>query len=835
MTTGIPTIRPLFFRRYGLAILAGAGLLLPVGYWGSVQALRSNRNDFRSWLPAAYEETATLKWYRKHFESDAFILASWDGCTLESPELPRLAARLRGDGEAVQKSGGLSFFTDVTTGGELLNMLTSDQGLSREAALARLRGSVIGPDGEQTCLLATVSFAALQRWDTPGQASEHATREFLHAAVNAIYEAAEKECGIARDELHLGGPPVVNVAIDIEGERSMIKLAAACGVLALVLSWWTLRSWKLTVTVLTTALLSAGVSLALVWYTGTAMNAILLTMPALVFVAAASGAIHLANYYRDASAQGDIHGAADRALAHAWIPLGLATGTTGIGLLSLAVSELNPIRMFGMYSALGVAVAFAMLCTYMPSMLAMWPQAARRKAEAAAACDHRSPARWQAAGYWIVRHGRWVTLGCLAVMAVGLYGLSKVETSVDLMRLFSSRAPIIQDYTWLQNRLGPLVPMEIVLRVDQEKSRLGLLDQMRLVEKVQRAVEQTDHVGSALAAPTFAPPIPAKIGTMRRATWNSLLERHQDRLRDYWSEEGGEQLWRISARVDALNDIDYDKFVSNLRNAVEPVLESYPDGGANGVSATYTGLVPLIDKAQRSLLDGLMLGFAGDLVLIGVAIVVLMRNWSASLLLMLPSLFPLVIVFGVMGLLGIRVDTGTVMAPAVALGVTVDDAIHFMLWCRRGEDQGMDRTESLMFAYKDCAQAIFQSWAVIGLGLSAFALSSFIPTRRFGILMLTLLTISSIANLVFLPALLAGPWGRWFWRARKETAEAKFPGRLAPAGLPKERSHPIEPQIAGLVVPPELERTSVSRSRSAADDVTTAHSARRYIERRWEA
>ena len=195
----------------------------------------------------------------------------------------------------------------------------------------------------------------------------------------------------------------------------------------------------------------------------------------------------------------------------------------------------------------------------------------------------------------------------------------------------------------------------------------------------------------------------------------------------------------------------------------------------------------------------------------------------------------LVIVFGVMGLLGIRVDTGTVMAPAVALGVTVDDAIHFMLWCRRGENQGMDRTESLMFAYKDCAQAIFQSWAVIGLGLSAFALSSFIPTRRFGILMLTLLTISSIANLVFLPALLAGPWGRWFWRARKETAEAKFPGRLAPAGLPKERSHPIEPQIAGLVVPPELERTSVSRSRSAADDVTTAHSARRYIERRWEA
>jgi multidrug efflux pump subunit AcrB len=133
----------------------------------------------------------------------------------------------------------------------------------------------------------------------------------------------------------------------------------------------------------------------------------------------------------------------------------------------------------------------------------------------------------------------------------------------------------------------------------------------------------------------------------------------------------------------------------------------------------------------------------------------------------LPSLFPLAVVFGAMGWFGIVVDVGTVMVPAVALGVTVDDAIHFMLWCRHGEERGMNKRDSIMFAYGDCARAIYQSWAVIGLGLSAFALSSFTPTQRFGYLMFTMLTVSSIGNLVLLPALLASPLGRFFWLGEK--------------------------------------------------------------------
>src|SRR5690606_27497485 len=129
------------------------------------------------------------------------------------------------------------------------------------------------------------------------------------------------------------------------------------------------------------------------------------------------------------------------------------------------------------------------------------------------------------------------------------------------------------------------------------------------------------------------------------------------------------------------------------------------------------------------------------------AIVLLMRHWSSGILLTCTSIFPTTVVFGFMGWAGIIVDVGTVMTPSVALGVTIDDVVHFILWFKRGIEKGLDRGEAVMLAYQGCARAMYQSWGVIGLGLSMFALSSFTPTQRFGALMVSLLSAGLIGNL----------------------------------------------------------------------------------------
>ena len=208
-----------------------------------------------------------------------------------------------------------------------------------------------------------------------------------------------------------------------------------------------------------------------------------------------------------------------------------------------------------------------------------------------------------------------------------------------------------------------------------------------------------------------------------------------------------------------------------------------------GLEATYTGLVPLVYKAQNSLLDGLVTGFITDLILIFVAIVVAMRAFSAGIILAMPSVFPPIVIFGLMGWLGIVVDIGTVMTPSVALGVSVDDIVHFMLQYRRALAAGATREEAVMAAYHHCGRAMYQSWGVIGLGLSVFALSPFTPTQRFGCMTIALVDGDALGESAA-AAGTAGRTARIFIQSGGEGKKARGGQRAAAESLPPKSIRP---------------------------------------------
>ncbi|MEX2118382.1 MAG: MMPL family transporter [Pirellulales bacterium] len=783
-----------FYERNAFRILVVAALLFFPIMGGALRALRSNRNDVAQWLPSEYHETEVFQWFRSHFAGEQFILASWDGCTLDDQRLRLMVDKLSPAAGRPPEKDRARYFKEVLTGPATLNRLTSEPvQLDYATAADRLKGSLIGPDGESTCIVFTLSDYGKDR---------------LRAVVNTIRSTASAECGIPLAELHMGGPPIDNVAIDEAGEQSLYRLAGLAAAIGLVISWWCLRNAKLIAMVFFAGIYSAAMSLAIVWYSGHIMNAILLTMPSLVYVATISGAIHLSNYYRDELAAGvDVVTAPKKAIQHAWLPLTLATATTSIGLLTLCISELVPIQLFGLYSAIGVVCSAIMLFFLLPAAFQSWPlrgvAAAAAQGRDTAPADPLVSARWRPVGEMITRRQGWITCACLLILVVCGFGMTRIKTSVHMMRLFPSNAKIISDYHWLEQHLGELVPMEIVLVVDPDKSELNFLERMELVRAVQHKAQNIPGVGSALSAVTFAPPLPrpedyrARSGVtgvlgrlafrdqyqLARTMYNKNLQEHRDEYLegDYLAIEEGKELWRVSARVGALTDVDYGTVLAHIKAEVDPIVAGPAANGGQGVRAVYTGLVPLIYKAQNSLLDGLVFGFVTDFLLITIIMMLAVRDWSAGLILAVPSIFPAIVIFGLMGWLGIVVDIGTVMAPAVALGVTVDDVVHFMINYRNGLRRGLVRPEAVMYAYKACARPMYQSWGVIGLGLSVFALSPFTPTQRFGYLMVTLLSAALVGNLLLLPALLAGPLGALFGR-RYTTAGADEKPR--PAGRP---------------------------------------------------
>ncbi len=820
-----------FYERFSVPILAVLVFLLPLVLVGALKAKGNNRNDVKGWLPREYPETQTYRFFRQNFQGEEFILVSWDGCTMADPRLELMATKLLPPPEEAARIERPLYFKTAQTGPRAVARMTAEPlNLDIDEAVRRLTGAVIGPaakgvepgsaeddiDVRQTCLVLTLSDAA---------------RANLHGAVDEIKAVATKELGIPEPDLHLGGPPVDNVSIDKAGQASVTILFGLSLVVGFFVSWWSLRSKALVGIVLASGVYSMFACLAIVWYTGYPVDAILLTMPSLVYVATTSGAIHLANYYRDQLAEtGVTKGAAGKALAHALLPLSLATGTTAVGLATLAVSELVPIRMFGIFSSLGVVLSFVVIITLMPAMLELFPPRLKLGAAAGGEDDgswrpiEQSP--WWKVGKWITEHSGLATAACLLIMVgVGL-GMTRIESSVQLMRLFAPNARIRTDYQWLEKNLGPLIPMEILVRIDDAACTLDFRERMELIERIQAKIAGLDEVGSSLSTVTFSRGIDVGEGRnvfgrilgMNRArmenTMARVLTRHRNEFLegDYLREaevevpigpplpapeptfleslgimagvvsppvapvgptrERTEELWRISARVSAVKEVDYADFKAELQREITPILEEISANGVEGVQVEYTGLMPLVYKAQHSLLDGLKVGFIWDFLIIVAVMVLLCRAMSAGFVLFLPAAFPAFVVFGGMGwgntilrsldMGSLLVDIGSVMAPSVALGVTVDDVVHFMLWFRRGISEGLDRKAATMLAYKGCARAMYQSWGVIGIGLSVFALSPFGPTQRFGYMMLSMLTLALVGNLVFLPALLAGPLGGFF-------------------------------------------------------------------------
>ena len=797
-----------FYQRHSIGIMAVLVFLMPLVVIGAIKAKSNNRNDVKGWLPAEYPETQTYRFFRQNFQGEEFILVRWEGCTMADPRLEMLAKKLLPPPEEASRIDRPLYYKTAQTGPRAVERMGQDPlNLGREEAIARLTGALIGPpppgveagadgddlDQRKTCLVLTLADAA---------------RANLHGAIDEIRKVAVTECGIPDAGLHMGGPPVDNVSIDKAGQTSVTILFGLSLVVGGIVSWWSLKSKTLVAMVIASGVYSMFASLAVVWYSGFPVDAILLTMPSLVYVATTSGAIHLANYYRDQLAETGVQeGAAGRAVHHALLPLSLATGTTAIGLATLAVSELVPIRMFGIFSAIGVVVSFLILVTFMPAALELFPPKLK---VGMLAGDENSvgwkpveSSRWWAAGQWITQHHALATAVCLIVMAVVGYGMTQVESSVQLMRLFSRKAQIRTDYAWLESHLGPLVPMEILVRID-EKCPLNFLERMELVDEIQREIGSLDAVGSSLSTVTFGRNLEGGSAgeglraKLARSTLNKALVRHRDDFLagDYLREakvadSAGfprqQELWRISARVSAIQEVDYALFKADLQKKIDPVLTRLDGDGVSGIAVDYTGLVPLVYKAQHSLLENLKIGFIFDFAIIVVVMILLCRATSAGLVLLLPAAFPAVVVFGFMGwgnaLLksmhagNLFIDIGSVMAPSVALGVTVDDVVHFMLWFRRGIADGLDRKQATMLAYKGCARAMYQSWGVIGIGLSVFSLSPFGPTQRFGHMMLAMLTVALVGNLVLMPAMLSGPLGGLFaWSVhrieRKKAAQA---------------------------------------------------------------
>ena len=280
------------------------------------------------------------------------------------------------------------------------------------------------PPPRQTCIIVTLS-----------KAGKKDPRRVMGRAIMGkplgTMLALAYQSGLEPGDLKLGGPPVDNVAIDEEGSITLFRLIAWSAVIGFILSYLCFRSVVTTLMVFFVGGLSAVASLGMVWWSGAPVDAVLMSMPALVYVLGLSGAIHIINYYREAVVTDGKENAPWKALVHGWGPCTLAAFTTALGLISLYASTLLPIKKFGLFSALGVMATLILMFTYLPSALTTWaPKPPRRKegdAPERSTLGSAVQRMWLVAGRWVIGHHVQVLVVTAIVMIICALGLPKID------------------------------------------------------------------------------------------------------------------------------------------------------------------------------------------------------------------------------------------------------------------------------------------------------------------------------------------------------------------------------------------------------------------------
>lgn len=758
--------------------------LLPFAWW-AVQGI-DLENDVEQWLPAGDPEAQVLAWYRKHFSAEDRVFIAWEGSTLDDPRAAALAKRLLGtlDSQGIRR-GGLKQISSVVTPQAIIErMQESSHGrISREEAIRRLEGVVIGPGGAPIAI--SVGFSEAGRADGAG-------------TVAAIRQAAI-EAGIPEDELHIGGRYVAGSELNAQvkktawntdyplsriHKRSPLLLSAAVSV---VLAFIMLRSFRLATLVLVVANYATLLAVAMVPLTNGSMNMVLVVMPTLLGVLTLSAAIHVSNYWKHAAAR-NLRTAVVESVKMAWQPCLLASVTTAIGLASLTTSTLTPVRDFGMYAAAGCLISLVSVLFVLPALLQFWPGKSPTKRDV-------DRSAWRRLGNFLADHRRLVTAASIVVMVSCAVGFKWFRTETKVIRYFPDEARVVQDYNYLEENLAGIIPVETIVRFDRRaQGNLNFAERMELVRGIQQKLRSHAGVSGTMSLADFQPladPPEEKTG-LKRILYNRKVTETEKRIREGESDAGaflavasqpadlrshsgppvlireGDELWRITAQAAIMTDLDYGRLTRDLNAVAGTALESHA-----GVDHLVTGMVPFFLRTQEAVLDSLIRSFGLAFAVIGLVMIGLLKHPVSGLLSMLPNLLPIGVVFGLISWSGMAVDVGTMITASVALGIAVDGTLHLLTWFRAGIIEGQSRREAICRALEHCGPAMWQTSAAVGLGLLMLFPADLLLINRFGWLMAALIGVALVADVIFLPALLAGPLGDYIERTVRRGAEAE--------------------------------------------------------------
>jgi predicted RND superfamily exporter protein len=721
---------------HGVAVLGVTALLtlpLAVGY-----ALLGFTNDPEVIALQGSDELAYYRGFLRRWGSDELIVIAYP---VEDAFASDSLAQLRDMTDALFEVDGVKWVSSLDTAFSvdegpfgpfarpLIPEEASDAAALRKQALEMplVAGSLVARDAKALLLAVQLEGTELDNAQIEARAL---------AGIDAVLARPE----FRNLDVHLAGSPVFNRELSELNQRDNLRFTPlAVGIIAALVT-------LLFRSALPTLLTLGTIVLSLVWTLGSMglaripLNITTSLLPPLILVIAVADSIHLLSVYIDRLRAGEARAAALESTLHDVLPACFFTSlTTALGFLTLLFIQIESVRSFALFAALGEAIAFAHSVIVLPALLVRLPLERSVRREPTFSLDFVASA---------AERPILATALLAGMLALGASGIGRVEVATHDGEFFSADNRINRAYRFIEARFEGATPFEVEVR-GPTPGALRAGDGVRRLRELQQKMELRPELSAGASLPDLL--LAANPGldladdaAVERALFllGAVAPGEMERF-----VQDDAALARISSRAVAMSSAQSERLIRELSADAASI---FPEPW----SVHFTGLVPVFSRMEQVLVEGQLASYGSAALAVALLFWLIYPSLPITAVALLVNIAPLFAIAGLMGWLGIRLDVATVMVASVTLGMIVDDTIHMLLAFRHGLAESGDPRAALRHGLAVAGRPMVFTSLVLSTGFSSLLLSDFQPTAHFGLLVGVAVASAMAADLFMLPAAL---------------------------------------------------------------------------------
>ncbi len=484
-------------------------------------------------------------------------------------------------------------------------------------------------------------------------------------------------------------------------------------------------------------------------------------LPTFLLAVGVGDAVHILTIFYRRLAHGDSQeDAIAYSLGHSGLPVVLTSLTTAGGLISFITADLAPVEELGIFGGIGVMLAMFYTIILLPALLSLFPV---RVKGVVMDEDREQPLdRFLAAvGDFATGHAWKVLAGAAVILAVSFYGLSLNRFTHNPVAWLPDNMPIRVGTTKIDHDLKGTVSMEVVVDTGKENglydpeilNRLDALGaSLSCYEKNGLFVGKTLSVADTLkeihqALNENTPEFYAIPKNRALIPQEFLLFENSgsDDLEDVVDSQF--QLARFTIKVNWLDAVVYGNFIEEIEQQFNAVFKDRAE-------VTVTGLITILSRTLKAAIHSMAESYLVAFVIITILMVLLIGHLKIGLLSMIPNLAPIIVALGIIGFTDIPLDLFTMLIGSIAIGLAVDDTIHFFHNFRRYHYQSEDVEHAVHHTLQTTGRAMLFTSMVLSSGFFILMFSEMHNLKNFGFITGVTIIMALLSDFLIAPALM---------------------------------------------------------------------------------